>query len=1415
MNRFELLKREHEARQRRMGMQPESSPPSSSNVPPTPNEGGIIQKSRSRWRFWTGLLLLAGIAAGGLLAWRAQTPRAPDEALYRMPTEWLVMVYMAADNNLDPFAMQDLRQMEQVGSSQHVKIAVLLDRAQGAEWNTTRRFLVRRAIGRGDEELISEPPEAVAGVSRESPRFFPAPRPSWDPALPTCEDLGDLNTGSPDTLRDFIHWAKRTYPARRHALILWNHGGGWRDATRSGDDPVSIARGLDRLTREIAFDETSGDVLENRQVREALADFPRLDLLGADACLMGMLEAAYEWRDQAKVYVASQDLEPGDGWPYHRWLGSLSWFPGMSSEQLATTIVNQYGMAYAGRRPVTLSAVRMDAIADVARAVDELAGLALADRAPGLMETRTRVPGYPNAGLSQMLAFSNDLDTWMERVAGFGGEGAAAANRVRQALRRAVVANHSHPELGGRGLAIHRGGSAQDHAYRPDIIQFARDTRWDQVIAGWRSAPDGTHPDTALERERWAVLIGVDAYAHERVPDLRYAVRDVETIRRTLIDHAGFRDDRVITLTDGEATTERVRSLLGTELPRQAGPEDMVMIYFSGHGAAEPELEGHSVDGTEKYLMLANSNPDDLYGTALPMSELARIFGRIQSDKLMFVMDACYSGAAGGRGILREGMRSVGLRDDYLSALAASQGTVILTASQANQVSMESPELRQGIFSFYFAKALSGAADADGDGIVTLTELYSYLSAHVPEGARRMGARQTPVLKGEIAGVFPVGHIATAVVLKEDAATKDAEPEALGDRHPVLRAINHDHEIVAARQRVARQLAALPETDPVRQAVIAVLSRNRDAEWFAGPTPQASIPKDQRDGLLGLRLPDDLPKVHIPDTMRTRALPARLDWRERGGIPQRVLDQGDCGSCWSFAVVESLESTVMLNEKRTLQLSRQQLVSCDRQNSGCRGGMLHTAGQYLIRRGALAEAEFPYTGGETACLDRGQPPMVQPVDGLYGSGIRNDETIKELLYRFGPLATALEVTDDFYIYAGGVLRGTGSGRANHAVTLVGYDDQRRAWLIKNSWGIEWGMNGYAWIGYDSFRVNEQVALLTLHPLSRWQAENRIEYGVSVLSLAPDVRSVPSAVNRNNQIDHVKEIERFMRAREAEFQALPVGSDARTYLKAINARLKANNARWVAGKNDMDIFKSPPRPRSSGSGLDDYMPAHRLEITDLEEAVRFLPRRWDWRDYDIVSTHPINQGDCDSCYAFAALGVLEAQGRLHARGDWNLSEQQIVACIPSGCNGSNMPFVYLYLLANGAIRELDNPYHGTTNMVCVKGAESVVYPGLLLGGLVVPIGRDMQIKALLRAHGPLFVSMWPRAEFQFYGAGVYDFSEGPLERTRHAVLLVGWNDDLGAWLVRNCWGERWGMNGFGWVAYGMDLFGEQVWGMTIR
>lgn len=249
----------------------------------------------------------------------------------------------------------------------------------------------------------------------------------------------------------------------------------------------------------------------------------------------------------------------------------------------------------------------------------------------------------------------------------------------------------------------------------------------------------------------WAVVIGVSQYKH--VDGLKFADNDARAFYNYLINDNAIPADHVTLLTNEEATLQRVKDILGVEVKQKARKQDTVIIYFAGHGAPEPDNASPDGDGLEKYFLTYDTDPQRLYSTALPMQEVARIFSRIDSERIVLIQDTCYSGASGGRTIQTASIRA-SISDAYLNRITKGKGRVIISASSANEVSMEKDSLGHGVFTYYLLESLKHG-DIDGDGFITTGEIYRYVSDKVPAATNR---NQHPVKKGEeIEGEIIIG----------------------------------------------------------------------------------------------------------------------------------------------------------------------------------------------------------------------------------------------------------------------------------------------------------------------------------------------------------------------------------------------------------------------------------------------------------------------------------------------------------------------------------------------------------------------------------------------------------------------------------------------------------------------------------
>ena len=229
-------------------------------------------------------------------------------------------------------------------------------------------------------------------------------------------------------------------------------------------------------------------------------------------------------------------------------------------------------------------------------------------------------------------------------------------------------------------------------------------------------------------RQRWAVIIGVSDYANggSRFPDLKYAARDAEAFRQFVLSprSGGFDEDRVLCLLDEKATNKNIRHAL-FEFLAKAGKDDLVVIFFSGHGMPQA--------GGENFFMLCHdTHPDRLASTAFPMWDIDTALRRfIKARRVVVFADACHAGVIASQPGTKGGSNPV---HQYLQQLAlAEPGRLILTASEAREVSFESEKFGDGhgVFTYFLLKGLEGQADRDKNGLVTAGEIVEYVRSEV------------------------------------------------------------------------------------------------------------------------------------------------------------------------------------------------------------------------------------------------------------------------------------------------------------------------------------------------------------------------------------------------------------------------------------------------------------------------------------------------------------------------------------------------------------------------------------------------------------------------------------------------------------------------------------------------------------
>ncbi|MDP6996792.1 MAG: caspase family protein [Candidatus Poribacteria bacterium] len=260
--------------------------------------------------------------------------------------------------------------------------------------------------------------------------------------------------------------------------------------------------------------------------------------------------------------------------------------------------------------------------------------------------------------------------------------------------------------------------------------------------------------DLSEKYNKYAVIIGIGDYVDPGIPDLTYGSVDAKAIHQKMIDPAagGVPASNVKALFDQDATLANIRQAIGEWLPKQAKANDLVFMYYSGHGGVMPDESGEEPDGRRKFIIPHDANLEQMDKTALRNNELSLMLDRIAVNKFVFVMDCCFSGGQ----VKDNTIKSVSpantpIGTDIYGQLSAA-GRVVISASQPDQVSFESAKLKHGIFTYHLLEALKGKADMDTDNMVNLLETYMYVQREVSEAARNLGQVQQPKLMGNISG---------------------------------------------------------------------------------------------------------------------------------------------------------------------------------------------------------------------------------------------------------------------------------------------------------------------------------------------------------------------------------------------------------------------------------------------------------------------------------------------------------------------------------------------------------------------------------------------------------------------------------------------------------------------------------------
>ena len=356
------------------------------------------------------------------------------------------MVYLDADNDLEPFGIADMNEMEAIGSDSMVNILVQIDRIPGYDssngnWTSTRRYNITRDT---DTANISSTP---------------------------IEDLGEINMGDPDSLVSFVNWSIQNYPATHYFLVLWNHGKGHKGTCWDYTDEADFLT-IDELEKALDI------------IQETIGIKP--DILGFDGCAMKTLEVDYQLRDGASLMIGSQEDIPGDGWPYDAILRSLKNDPTMSPSDLAFEVVKEYVKFYNLDSNVTLSTSNLTAISSLGTAVNNLAQRLMNNFSAyrsEIFDARTKVESFSDRSYIDLYHFAQLINSSISDPVVQN-----ATSQVMSSLIDTIISeDHASQHPNAHGLSVwfpnvgDKTYNSQKFSY--EHLNYSMDTGWDEFLA--------------------------------------------------------------------------------------------------------------------------------------------------------------------------------------------------------------------------------------------------------------------------------------------------------------------------------------------------------------------------------------------------------------------------------------------------------------------------------------------------------------------------------------------------------------------------------------------------------------------------------------------------------------------------------------------------------------------------------------------------------------------------------------------------------------------------------------------------------------------------------------------------------------------------------------------------------------------
>jgi uncharacterized caspase-like protein len=324
---------------------------------------------------------------------------------------------------------------------------------------------------------------------------------------------------------------------------------------------------------------------------------------------------------------------------------------------------------------------------------------------------------------------------------------------------RSLVERHlGHDALAKYSLdkARFNGSEALDQGLDPFVLATPANRGFGVVSnppaaadAATQAAKAGPPKPAGPIQRRWALVVGISQFKDRSVPALRFTTADATAFAAELMDPAigQFVPANVRVLTDEQATTKNIKEALNS-IARQAQPNDLVVIYVATHGTSRTA----DTAGGANYLVTYDTeistagvySQDALYATAYPMVELAdAVSTRMKALRTAVILDTCYSGGSlkNESQLTDTGMTNTAPSPQMLERMSQGTGRIVMAASQVNEESLESGELKHGYFTYFLLQAITASK-----GAAPLSRVFGLASPQVSQRASAQGLSQHPVM---------------------------------------------------------------------------------------------------------------------------------------------------------------------------------------------------------------------------------------------------------------------------------------------------------------------------------------------------------------------------------------------------------------------------------------------------------------------------------------------------------------------------------------------------------------------------------------------------------------------------------------------------------------------------------------------